>query len=337
MHLQALFTRDPAAITDVQVLMAMVALRGIYEKMSPVAESWRRLQHRRIELLLPTYGERSGLKGKICKYWVVNPLPTMIPAIEAGWVESVFCLRRRGRHGALHRRALGRLLHRPRRQLPFEPRHGPTRRPLRHRHVHWRVAADRHQRQFLDGLEEPHHRLRRRAQHGLPADRPPPSDEGLAESRCRGKSRPRLLARPQARRPDRRDLPGRPRADLRRGARRGGAQHPQGPAWRDAGDDLRRRRHAYRDRGRHRQPRRLPVDRRAPGCIRAVAGYTPVGLKRTKRETADLRARGIVQMPEDVGVRPSEASRSLLATQDIKGLVRWSKGLYDPPSQFVDW
>jgi malonate decarboxylase alpha subunit len=32
MHLQALFTRDPAAITDVQVLMAMVALRGIYEK-----------------------------------------------------------------------------------------------------------------------------------------------------------------------------------------------------------------------------------------------------------------------------------------------------------------
>ena len=31
------------------------------------------------------------------------------------------------------------------------------------------------------------------------------------------------------------------------------------------------------------------------------------------------------------------ATRSLLATQDIKGLVRWSKGLYDPPAQFVDW
>jgi malonate decarboxylase alpha subunit len=72
-------------------------------------------------------------------------------------------------------------------------------------------------------------------------------------------------------------------------------------------------------------------------AIRAVAGYTPVGLKRSKRATADLRARGIVQLPEDVGVSPSEASRSLLATQDIKGLVRWSQGLYDPPSQFVDW
>ena len=73
-------------------------------------------------------------------------------------------------------------------------------------------------------------------------------------------------------------------------------------------------------------------------AIRAVAGYTPVGLKRKEaRRPRTCRARGIVQLPEDVGVRPSEASRSLLATQDIKGLVRWSNGLYDPPSQFVDW
>jgi malonate decarboxylase alpha subunit len=72
-------------------------------------------------------------------------------------------------------------------------------------------------------------------------------------------------------------------------------------------------------------------------AIRAVAGYTPVGLKRSKRATQDLRARGIVQLPEDVGVSPSEASRSLLAAEDIKGLVRWSQGLYDPPPQFVDW
>ena len=72
-------------------------------------------------------------------------------------------------------------------------------------------------------------------------------------------------------------------------------------------------------------------------AIRAVAGYTPVGLKRSKRATADLRARGIVQLPEDLGVSPREANRSLLAAQDIKGLVRWSQGLYDPPPQFVDW
>ena len=62
-----------------------------------------------------------------------------------------------------------------------------------------------------------------------------------------------------------------------------------------------------------------------------------MGLKRKKRETEELRRRGIVQLPEDVGVSPKDASRSLLAAQDIKGLVRWSNGLYDPPPQFVDW
>ena len=67
MHLTALFTRDPAAITDVQILMAMIALRGIYQKYEVQS-----LNHgvgfntAAIELLLPTYGEQLGLKGKIC-------------------------------------------------------------------------------------------------------------------------------------------------------------------------------------------------------------------------------------------------------------------------------
>src|SRR5699024_7985118 len=42
-----------------------------------------------IELLLPTYGETLGIKGKVAKNWVLNPHPTMIPAIESGWVESI--------------------------------------------------------------------------------------------------------------------------------------------------------------------------------------------------------------------------------------------------------
>src|SRR3546814_17839580 len=44
-----------------------------------------------IELILPTYGESLGLKGKICRNWTLNPHPTLIPAIESGWVESVHC------------------------------------------------------------------------------------------------------------------------------------------------------------------------------------------------------------------------------------------------------
>ena len=43
-----------------------------------------------IELLLPTYGESLGLKGQICTHWVLNPHPTLIPAIENGWVRQVY-------------------------------------------------------------------------------------------------------------------------------------------------------------------------------------------------------------------------------------------------------
>ncbi|PBC47504.1 malonate decarboxylase subunit alpha [Rhodococcus sp. ACPA1] len=89
-HLEALFTRDPAKITDMQVLMAMTAIRGVYERHSVTS-----LNHgigyntAAIELLLPTYGESLGLRGKICLDWAVNPHPTLIPAIETGWVRSV--------------------------------------------------------------------------------------------------------------------------------------------------------------------------------------------------------------------------------------------------------
>jgi malonate decarboxylase alpha subunit len=40
---------------------------------------------------LPTYGESLGLKGKIGKHWALNQHPTLIPAIESGWVKSVHC------------------------------------------------------------------------------------------------------------------------------------------------------------------------------------------------------------------------------------------------------
>src|SRR6202166_3062495 len=90
--IEPLFTRDPALITDVQILMAMLAIRGVYER-----HAVGRLNHgigfdtAAIELLLPTYGESLGLRGKICTNWILNPHPTLIPAIESGWVESVHC------------------------------------------------------------------------------------------------------------------------------------------------------------------------------------------------------------------------------------------------------
>ena len=88
---EPLFTRDPARIRDQHVLMAMMTIKGIYARHGVLS-----LNHgigyngAAIELLLPTYGESLGLKGKICRHWALNPHPTMIPAIERGWVENMF-------------------------------------------------------------------------------------------------------------------------------------------------------------------------------------------------------------------------------------------------------
>ena len=90
-HLQPLFTRDPGKITNQQILMAMMALKGIYAPYGVQA-----LNHglgyatAAIELLLPTYGAQLGFKGKVATRWVLNPHPTLIPAIEAGFVEHVY-------------------------------------------------------------------------------------------------------------------------------------------------------------------------------------------------------------------------------------------------------
>ena len=89
--MEPLFTRDPAKIQDVHVLMGMLTIRGVYAKYHV-----RSLNHgigyngAAIELLLPTYGESLGLKGQICTHWVLNPHPTLIPAIESGWVRQVY-------------------------------------------------------------------------------------------------------------------------------------------------------------------------------------------------------------------------------------------------------
>src|SRR5260370_6755546 len=89
-YVEPLFTRDPASVTETQILMAMMAIKGIYGEYGV-----RRLNHgigfptAAIELLLPTYGERLGLKGKVATHWALNPHPTLIPAIESGWVEQI--------------------------------------------------------------------------------------------------------------------------------------------------------------------------------------------------------------------------------------------------------
>jgi malonate decarboxylase alpha subunit len=72
-------------------------------------------------------------------------------------------------------------------------------------------------------------------------------------------------------------------------------------------------------------------------AIRGVAGYTPAGMGRDRNAVANLRERGIIRRPEDLGIDKREATRDLLAARSVKDLVRASGGLYKPPKRFRNW
>ena len=72
-------------------------------------------------------------------------------------------------------------------------------------------------------------------------------------------------------------------------------------------------------------------------AIRAVAGYTGIGLAADPEQTAQLREAGIVKTPEDLGIDRRRANRQMLAAKSIRDLVDWSGGLYNPPTRFRNW
>jgi len=51
--------------------------------------------------------------------------------------------------------------------------------------------------------------------------------------------------------------------------------------------------------------------------------------------TEDLRRRGIVMRPSDLGIDTTAATRDLLAAQTLGDLVACSGGLYAPPAKFL--
>lgn len=76
-------------------------------------------------------------------------------------------------------------------------------------------------------------------------------------------------------------------------------------------------------------------ERRA--MVAAVAGITDIGLGVDAKRVEQLRREGKIAWPEDLGIRRSEASRSLLAAGSVADLVEWSGGLYNPPAKFRSW
>lgn len=339
--IEPLFTRDPAAISEIQILMAMMAIKGIYAEYGV-----QRLNHgigfdtAAIELILPTYGESLGLKGKICKHWALNPHPALIPAIEAGWVESIHSFGSelgmesyvRARPDVFFTGADGSL--RSNRALCQAAGHyacdlfiGSTLQIDLNGHSSTatsdRIAgfggapnmgADARGRRHASpawlkaGSEA---REGRTGQHAMP--RGQKLVVQMVET-FREHMQPAFVER----------------LDAWELAERAQMEIPPVMIY---GDDLT---HILTEEGiANLLLCRSDEDREQ--AIRGVAGFTPVGLARDHRAVENLRDRGVIRRAEDLGIDQRQATRSLLAARNMRDLVRASGGLYDPPKRFRNW
>ena len=333
-QLEPLFTRDPRHITDIQVLQAMMIIRGIYEK-----HQVKSLNHgigyntAAVELLLPTYGEKLGLKGKICKHWALNPHPTLIPAIESGWVESVHCF---GGEVGMEKYVASR------RDVFFTGRDGSLRSNRTLCQLAGQYAVDLFVGSSLQidpyGNSSTVTRGRLAGFGGAPNMGHDPggrrhSSEAWLDMKinndplARGKklvvqvvetfqngNKPVFVESLDA-------LVVKNDAGL--------ATAPVMIYGEDVTHIVTEEGIAYLYKANSMEERRQ--------AIAAIAGVTPIGLEHDVRKTDKLRREGLIALPEDLGIRRTDAKRSLLAAKNVEELVEWSDGLYEPPAKFRSW
>jgi malonate decarboxylase alpha subunit len=332
--IEPLFTRDPRHIDDLQILIGMMVIRGIYEK-----HKVRSLNHgigfdtAAIELLLPTYGESLGLRGKICEHWALNPHPTMIPAIESGWVKSIHSF---GSEVGMDRY----VAEHP--DIFFIGRDGS----LRSNRVLCQLAGQYAVDAFIGSTLQ------------IDADA---NSSTVTIGRIAGfGGAPNMGHDPRGRRhstPAWLDLITR-HEPIIRGRKLvvqtvGTFQKGGVPAFVETLDAVQVGQHAgmpiapvmiYGDDVSHVVTEEgIAYLYKAEGqeerrrALAAVAGVSPVGLKAIPSETMALRKKGVVAYPEDIGVHRREAKRSLLAARSMEDLVAWSGGVYNPPARFRSW
>ncbi|WLA12120.1 malonate decarboxylase subunit alpha [Xanthomonas translucens] len=336
-YIEPLFTRDPAQISEIQVLMAMMAIKGIYAEYGV-----DRLNHgigfdtAAIELLLPTYAESLGLRGKICRHWALNPHPALIPAIESGFVKSVHSF---GSELGMEKYIAARA------DVFFAGTDGSMRSNRAFAQTAGLYACDMFIGSTLQidlqGNSSTATRDRIAGFGGAP-------NMGSDARGRRHGSDAWLKAGREAARPG--EMPrGRKlvvqmvetfrehmapafveRLDAWELAERANMPLPPVMIY---GDDVS---HVLTEEGiANLLLCRTPEEREQ--AIRAVAGYTAVGLGRDRRVVENLRDRGVIRRPDDLGIRLRDASRDLLAARSVKDLVRWSGGLYAPPQRFRNW
>jgi malonate decarboxylase alpha subunit len=332
--IEPLFTRDPALITDVQILMAMLAIRGVYER-----HAVTRLNHgigfdtAAIELLLPTYGERLGLRGRICTHWALNPHPTLIPAIESGWVKSVHCF---GGEVGMERYVAARP------DIFFTGRDGSLRSNRTYCQMAGLYATDLFIGSTLQmdaqGNSSTATRGRIAGFGGAPNMGSDPHGrrhasgawlelQGEAGVGARGRKLVVQLVQSF------RDGMAPTFVETLDAVEVGKAAGlPLAPVM-IYGDDVT---HVVTEEGvAYLYLARDADERRA--ALAAVAGVTPLGMEISQEKIAGLRKRGIVALPEDLEVHRVDARRSLLAARNMHEIVEWSGNLYEPPARFRSW
>ncbi len=332
--LEPLFTRDPRLIGPVEILKAMIAIRGVYERHQVTS-----LNHgigfdtAAIELLLPTYGAQLGLKGKIAKHWTLNPHPTLIPAIESGWVESIHSF---GGEAGMERYTAARP------DVFFTGRDGS----LRSNRVLCQLAGQYAVDMFIGSSLQ----IDRDANSSTVTDGRLPGFGGAPNmghdphGRRHSSAAWLSLAHGEAYALRGRKLVVQIAQTFQKGGiptfvesldavevgKNAGMPIPPVMIY---GDDVS---HVVTEEGvayLYKAP--SLTDRRA--ALSAIAGVTPIGLGADAARTEQLRRDGLVAFPEDLGIAARQADRSLLAARSIEDLVAWSGGLYDPPAQFRDW
>jgi malonate decarboxylase alpha subunit len=339
--IEPLFTRDPAQISEIQVLMAMMAIKGIYAEYGV-----QRLNHgigfdtAAIELLLPTYGESLGLKGRICRHWALNPHPALIPAIEAGWVESI--------HSFGSELGMEDYI-RARSDVFFTGPDGSLRSNRAFCQAAGHYACDLFigstLQMDLDGNSSTATLGRIAGFGGAP-------NMG-ADARGRRHASPAWLQAGREARSGRHGAAGTPRGqklvvqmvetfrehmqpafverlDAWQLAEQSGMALPPIMIY---GDDVS---HVLTEEG-IANLLLCRTDEEREQAIRGVAGYTAVGRARDRRMVENLRDRGIIRRPQDLGIDPRDATRNMLAARSRRDLVRASGGLYQPPRRFRNW
>jgi malonate decarboxylase alpha subunit len=332
--IEPLFTRDPRLIKPIQILMAMMAIRGIYER-----HQVQSLNHgigfntAAIELLLPTYGEKLGLKGKVCTHFALNPHPTLIPAIENGWVDQIHCF---GSEVGMEDYVAARS------DIFFTGPDGSLRSNRAICQLAGQYAVDLFIGSTLqmDGLGNSstvtHGRLT--GFGGAPNMGHDPGGRRHAT--------PAWLDLIQTDNPLERgrklvvqmvetfQAGGRPTVVESLDAVEVGRQAgmPIAPVM-IYGDDVT---HVLTEEGIAYLYKARSLEQRKQ-MIAAVSGVTPIGLQSDAAKTARLRRDGLVALPEDLAIHRNEADRSLLAAKSMADLVAWSGGLYNPPARFRSW